>query len=573
MSDNLEFIIKYTAMNLHVSLSKPGHYAKNAARVITKPINAAIALATLATIISTSELKAQNNGWETIYGTGIFSAYNVENNSPISDVSLYLRPESIAMITPDTTYQFTTDGNGWVEFSLPVYVDSTTGIEHITKDKTYVLPNFGSELNAFFPKTEKGTIEMYSINGQLVKKEDFNTDHEYLQFNDLATGLYVYSIRTESGILHSGKFLKQNTSPKGPSARPNIESSNFKNTQITHTATYWMKWEHPDFYTDSTLITLEEGDNGFIGVPMTSNIIPIPQHQDISGIVTDMNNNYAPIQGAIIEVEVPGMGTISTSPASDGSFIINNLPLNTNIVFNVGGIEGKYSFTDIPYTTIDEVVNPQDTINNNFNVVLPDKISTTSAHHIVQQTSHGTRQDTIKYYLGNTFNAIEKENLRNHFNQLQAEEDNVYIFAESSTQLNNTGINIQSGTYNTSTDNEAINTPLGDILYPVLCATSSMSASANYHYQFVHEIKRALGFHEVAWTSVMQALVQNYTLEDKDIARNMERPYWNAVYKDNKTWIDLNYLEEDLSGSKSTTQTNNKTSTNSGNIQVNYSGK
>ena len=73
--------------------------------------------------------------------------------------------------------------------------------------------------------------------------------------------------------------------------------------------------------------------------------------------------------------------------------------------------------------------------------------------------------------------------------------------------------------------------------------------------RFVHEIKRALGFNEVAWAgveSVMETPVQDYTLEDKDIAREASRMYWNAVYS-GKTNIPIEYLAEDMS-SKSSSQ-------------------
>ena len=205
-------------MSLTDKIKGLGHYARNAAKAITKPINTAIALVAISSALSFNEVQAQiNTDGETVYGTGFFVTQNIADGENVGNVSLYLRPETMAMVTPNIIYEFTTSSGGAVPYSLPVYIDTTTtSVTNITKDKTIVLPNFGSELNAYFEKTEKGTIEMYSINGQLVKKQDFNTDHEYLQFDDLATGLYVYSIRTESGVLRSGKFLKQNVSLLSP---------------------------------------------------------------------------------------------------------------------------------------------------------------------------------------------------------------------------------------------------------------------------------------------------------------------------------------------------------------------
>ena len=80
-------------------------------------------------------------------------------------------------------------------------------------------------------------------------------------------------------------------------------------------------------------------------------------------------------------------------------------------------------------------------------------------------------------------------------------------------------------------------------------------------FNFVHEIKRALGFDGVAWYSVMRADAPAYTQEDKDIAKFVERPYWNAVYQEEKTWIDLNNIAEDMN-SKSSNSNNTNNSLN-----------
>lgn len=68
---------------------------------------------------------------------------------------------------------------------------------------------------------------------------------------------------------------------------------------------------------------------------------------------------------------------------------------------------------------------------------------------------------------------------------------------------------------------------------------------------FVHEIKRALGFDEVSWYSVMRADGPDFTLEDKDIAREISRMYWNAIYQQEKTWIPMQYLSENMTSNKS----------------------
>lgn len=555
-------------MNSINTINKIGHYAKKAAKTVITPINTAIALVTLGTALSFNPIQAQNYNpqGDTLWGTGIFLTKNSETTSPVNNVTLSLRPESMAMITPNTTWTYITENGGGAQFTLPVYIDSTTGIKDIVKNEVQVLPTFGSELNAFFPKIEKGTIEVYNIIGQLMKKQDFNTDHEYLQFNDMAAGIYIYNIRTESGVNLGGKFLKQNVPLKGPSAKPIINTnSTFKETQM-YTATYWAKWEHPDFFTDSTLITLEEGNNGPILFYMASNIPPPIDNQDLEGYVWKLENTNLALPNAQVRATVNSTGAqYNATSDANGHFVINGLPLGEEITIDVGGISGRYSFAGINYTTPSSIDNPADSVNSNFGAVLPLKLASSSANHIRDQTRNGTEQDIIEFYLGNTLNTTEKNYIRNSFISLQSDENNVYIFAESNTQLNNTGINIEFGTYNTQSYTDEINTPIGSILHPVIYANSTMS-TGNY-FKFTHEIKRALGFDGVAWVgveSVMETPVQNYTQEDKDIAQFVERPYWNAVYNDNKTWIDLNKIVEEMPSSKSMQSNNTSNSYNEG---------
>ncbi len=558
------------------TMNKIGHYAKKAAKTVITPINTAIALVTLGTALSFNPIQAQNYNpqGDTLWGTGIFTTYDVETNFVVSDVTLTLRPENMAMVTPNNTWTYITDNNGGAPFNLPVYIDSTTGIKDIIEKEIQVLPTFGSEINAFFPKIEKGTIEVYNISGQLMKKQDFNTDHEYLQFNDMAAGIYIYNIRTESGVNLGGKFLKQNVPLKGPSAKPiNKTNSTFKETQI-YTATYWAKWEHPDFFTDSTLISLEDGNNEFIAFPMTSSAPQPIDNQDLEGYVWKLENTNLALPNAQVRATVNSTGAqYNATSDANGHFVINGLPLGEEITFDVGGIPGRYSFAGTNYTTPSSIDNPADSVNSNFGAVLPLKLASSSANHIRDQTLNGTNQDTIWFYQGNSVPEVMKNNNRTYFANLQSDENNVYIFAESFTPLNNTGINIEYGTYNTNTNEEGINTPIGGILYPVIYANTTMGNGS--YIRFVHEIKRALGFSEVAWVgveSVMETPVQNYTQEDKDIARFVERPYWNSVYQENKTWIDLNKIVEEMPSSKSM-QSNNTSTSLHGDVEFNYNSK
>ncbi len=133
---------------------------------------------------------------------------------------------------------------------------------------------------------------------------------------------------------------------------------------------------------------------------------------------------------------------------------------------------------------------------------------------------------------------------------MQAYENNVYVYAEKFT-ASNIGINIEKGTYNTNVSEETINTPLGNTLYPVLYANTTMSTGDLVNQ--IHEAKNAAGYNIVGWFSVQRADSPDYTQEDTDISVDLSRPYWNAVYQDGKTHIPMEYLAEDMS-SKSSSQ-------------------
>ncbi len=555
--------IGHDRLSLQNTISKLGHYARKGAKAAIKPLG--LTIAGLALIAGThSETNAQIRG-DTLWATGAFVTINEETNNNVGNVSLYLTPETMAMVVPDTTYEFITDGEG-VEFfddpGLPVYIDSTTGIADLIKGESKVFPTVGSEMNAFFPQVQQGTIEVYNMAGQLVKTQEFDTDHQYLALDKLSTGMYVYNIQTADGVQLGGKFMKQNTPLKGPSARPSTtKTSTFKNTEM-HEATYWAKWEHPDFLTDSTLITLEEGENDPIFFYLTP-LPGIPQHQDIAGIVQNGDNNYTLMSGVDVRLINETIGdTLFLVTGSDGSFVFEDQPLDNDYLFSVGNVSGMSTFKNVPYTTPDEIEIEADTINDHFDAVLKTIPATTTPQHIKDQTSHGTRQVIVEYYLDDSFNNTQKNTLRNYFVTLEGDE-NSFDYEESLVPLNNTGITIEPGTYNTNPSSEGVTTPLGHTLYPVLYANTTLSPG-NY-VGFVHEIKQGIGLDQVAWPnaySVMETPAQQYTQEDKDIGE-FERAYWNSVYQDEKTWIDLNYISDSF-------QTNRSSSSSQNNVVYEY---
>ena len=510
---------------------------------------------------------------DTLWGNGFFLTKNAENGTSVGGVSLYLRSDEI---DPDTTYEYTTNNNGVVAFNLPVHI-TPDGLEEIVQNQVQILPNFGSELNAFFSKSETGLIELYDIQGKLVRNQEINSDHEYLNLSELNTGIYAYIINTSESGICSGKFIKTDSPTQGSASRPMNKfppENGFKGSSpiSSVSATYLIKGELEGYYTDSTLIDIYEGTN----TPITFNLTPVYVHvidnQDFAGVVVDPNNNYAALANAIIEAYVISSGqSITTTSESDGSFTLNGVPLGKDILFSAGGISGKGSVNSFPYTTPQEIPeNSPDSVWSHFGVVLPDNPSqNTSWTHIGQQNLHGTHQDTIWYYQDNTYNPTQKENNRIKFANLQADENNIYAFAESFVPLTNIGITMSFGTYNTQAYPEGFVTPLGNVLNPVLRANTTMDGASMAHYvSFVHEIKLASGYDIVGWHSVMKATAPAYTDEDREIA-DISRMYWNSVYEESHTHIPINYIKENMPSRENANQNNLKEQTTKTNKQIN----
>ena len=271
-------------MNLTDTVNKLGHYAKKVAKAVLTPVNTGIALVTLGVALSFNPIQAQTNPLgDTIWGTGYFLTRDIVTEDIIPNTNLYLTPSEMQMVIPDTTYEYLT-GNISTHFKLPVYIDSTVGVTEWKEQSPIVFPSVGSEINVVFQKPEKGVLFMFDLNGNTIKQKSFFGSTAYLQLNNLRAGLYIYHITTESGIETGGKFIKQNVALKGPSLSPipssrgippyagdkaSPENMGFaqgispsgRNDSYDYEATYWAKWEHEDYRTDSTLITIHDGLN------------------------------------------------------------------------------------------------------------------------------------------------------------------------------------------------------------------------------------------------------------------------------------------------------------------------
>lgn len=560
-------------MSLMETVNKLGHYTKKATGVVKKPITTRFALAAIATIMATSELKAQYDPEiDTIYATGKFLSKDSETGGIVPDVLLSLRPESMAMVTPDTTYTFITNSSGLVKFEnpgLPVYIDSTTGIHEFFQNITSAFPNPGSEINLILPSIEEGQIEYYNAFGQLVLREKFNSDHVYLNLDNVSSGIGVYFIKTDDGAVFTGKFMKQNVPAKGPAARPSTnKNSTFKETE-TYTATYWMKWEKEGYFTDSTLITLVDGENDPEFAYMTSTTIPIPQHQDIVGIAKDGDNNYAPLEDrtAILYNQTTNE-TIEKTTGSDGKYIFENIPAGSVCFISVGGYPGELSFSDIQYNVPQTIETMSDTAMYEASASLRDFDPAIEQFNVfIQQTRNGTQSQERKYYFDQVSSA-DQATYNSYYSQLDAMGNN-YTHIQT-TNPDEAQIFISNGSYHTNTDVEEVQTPFG-VLLPVYVSISTMNTAGGFG-SFSHEVYQQDAKSQCSGTGVLSSNPPPTGPDAQDLAiAELDMNYWvYDVYTNQETWFDLNKATQTLSSRSPQYKSNSFTEDG---IRVNYIGK
>lgn len=551
-------------MSLLDKINKLGHYAKKAARAILTPVNTTIALVAISSALSFNPVQAQNTFkstameiTETGYGTLLIQD---ENSQGIEGATITWTPVDIPGDSIPNPYKFITNDVGLSNYEVMVFHDAGVGIQdNYDIEVVQARPNPSSDFTFNFIANERPNnyLQINSISGALIGKypvTDYNNHVAvyHADLSDKAEGIYTATTIID-GKPHTSKIIKINGSYSGnlgSSAKPKANAT-FKGVQANQ-AIYDISIEAEGYFTLTDQRTVNVDDNGWGGYTLISDAPPPIDNQDLSGIITDLNNNYAPIAGATVQAFIPSLNqTISTTSASDGSFTLEDVPLDTDIKFSAGEVAGKYSIANFPFTTISEVVNPNDSVWPYFNVVLPDTLPTsTTLAHAIDQNLHGTNQDTTWFYLGNSLNSTEKNAIRNRFVNFQAEEDNTRIYAEKFEQSNK-GMNIEFGTNNTQAYAHEIITPLGNSLLPVFYSNSTMSTGDDL--AFKHEVKNGTGYDIVGWYSIQRNDAPSYTLEDNIIAKVLSASYWNAVYQDEKTLMPMQYLSENIT-SKSSNQ-------------------
>lgn len=325
-------------------------------------------------------------------------------------------------------------------------------------------------------------------------------------------------------------------------------------------ADYWVKWvpeqgEFSGYHTDSAIITINQNDE-YIIIPIDP-VTPLPQNQDLTGrVLHQIGQNVTTYPLSTVYITNSSTGAVTSIEADENAnWVFPNAPLNTTFLVSYEGNGSEWSPEDVAYTTPvynENTWSASDTIHSGLTGIIVQPDDETTAEHLAQQGGHGTNQDIIEYYLiPNSFTSIEEENVHNYFLNLTADENQAYVFTESTEPLNGTGITLSHGTNNTDADEADISTSWNHHLYPAKSAITTTNADS--YIVFVHEVKQALGFQQVAWgpdydESVMETPVQNYSQEDIAISKLVSTYYYDA-YQNNTHGVPLSYLTPGVSKS------------------------
>ena len=410
-------------------------------------------------------------------------------------------------------------------------------------------------------------LNVYDLNGRLVTTTiatgvENNTLSYQVDLPSLANAMYV--LRAEiDGNFYTEKFVSINDSYQGKLSLKNNNFSNNNNnnnnfnkssTATLEDAVYELDVTAPDHIPYHANVSFVVGDNSWTIVNMQEEE-GLPQHQDLTGrVLHQIGQSVTTYPFSTVYVTNSSTGAVTSIETDENAnWIFPNAPLNTTFLVSYEGTGSEWSPEDVAYTTPvynENTWSANDTIHSGLTGIIVQPDDGTTVEHLAQQGGHGTNQDTIEYYLiPNSFTTPEEENVHNYFLDLTADENQAYIFTESTEPLNGIGITLSHGTNNTIADPDDISTSWNHHLYPIKSATTTTTADS--YIVFVHEVKRALGFDGVAWgpdydESVMETPVENYSPEDISISKLVSTYYYDA-YRNNTHGVPLSYLTPGVS--------------------------
>ncbi len=519
--------------------------AKKRAKSHKRPIILFIAGIVLGTLIPFHEIQAQGET-DTLYANGSIIMLNSETGLREPEVNVHFTPIDMAMVIPDTVYHFICDDQGVVDYdNIAVYIDSTTvGIQTYFEENTRIFPRQGSDLNLHLPQAGSGCLYYYNISGQLLKSKKFSGQQVYLNLEDISMGPGVYLLVMENGVMLSGKYMKLDVPAAGPSSPLHEYAYAGMKETPSFEALYWIAWDKEGFVADSEWIVFDEGYNGIETYHISPTPVIIPQYQWLTGIAQKSKaEGYGPLANmtAILYNQTLNQTTQVTTDAN-GEFAFPQVPVGSVCFVSVGG-NGRYALNNIEYTVPSVIENMGDTLAAYFNTIHGIKLSSTTANHIVGHTKNGTMSQTRKYWFDSGVPQSEQTQYSNQIAQLDAM-GNGYQHEETLIE-DEAHIKIYDGTYNTLiTGYGQFETPLGTF-QPVTMA--KMYLDPGNLGVIGHELYQADAKDQVGWGILgPNPPPGGPTQEDLDIAE-FEMNYWTyGVYIDQKTYVNLNYLAEEL---------------------------
>jgi hypothetical protein len=537
----------------------------NTVKKVVTPTLATATVLTALTFITPNQASAQIKG-DTLWATGMLVAENSDNGNGVS-ADIIMRPETVQMYTPDTVFNYITDGNGLGPFEVIAYIDSTTGIRERDFSKNTKTWVWNNRLHIELPENiKKGEITLYDMAGKKTGRQTITSNKTSVSLAQLDNAVYVLQINTPGGKA-SRKFTK--TGVEAGTGRQKSEP--------LYTATYWVRWEKNGFRTDSMLVSLQDGENDPIFIQMTPDGGgEIPQYQWITGYTKD--ENASPLSGTLVEIynrsnnQLLGSTTTNSagkfefnSPVSAGIDVYFKVDKDDLIFYAYDGSVNDYDSYEVP----DEITSYSDTLTDKLRFVMYEKLRqvgstgtyVTVPGDQVREMLGGSGNiepaiHTLKFYLGSSMSNTQKQGYRNNTQTLEDDINVQGLFEESSTLLNqgsnydpynpqfDVGINVEQGSNTTLPDYVEVTTPLGNVLTPVFKSDMTL-VDANY-LEFVHEHGRALGFQEVGYLSIMRDDSPVFTDNDMVMyALGLLSAY--KVYNSGESYFGLSSIVDSLS--------------------------
>ncbi|MCF8297951.1 MAG: hypothetical protein K9J13_10440 [Saprospiraceae bacterium] len=276
--------------------------------------------------------------------------------------------------------------------SIPDTIPDTTGMEEHQTIETVIANNGGRGISISGSRKIDDVI-IYNIAGQRVTTIDVDGNSFYWDGTNqsgarVSTGVYVAQLigeNKEEGVVklfhNEAATLEQPQTPPQPSTTSRLAFSSPSTTSKTTSpkgtvsATYNIHIEPTSqsitFIPYDTTVTLVEGFNN-LGIISVKPIPPLPQTKDVSGTVEEYFTSNS-LNNVKVRFRNTQTGNIidSAFTNANGDFAVEDLPTNTPIVLEYGGLSTHFARKDA--ITFPLVITASDTTLTGFDLMLPRK--------------------------------------------------------------------------------------------------------------------------------------------------------------------------------------------------------